>query len=240
MTFSYLLKIGYIETLTCNSFTQSYHILVDILTFEEDTRFPTKIISSIIALFSSQGKLKLLLKQIFQKEIDLSQDQNTLFRSSSLAAIFKKYPNSALTSVSSIFFLRLINPFLINAKISSSSAQSDQNKKRALMMLSKVLQSIANKVLNKEPSMEPLNVTAQSNFDDMNRLCMESNEEFSPLSIDQIKNMIYIQKFITPRISHLLKFLFRLASVTKKLQDLSDLSVEPSSILFSSGEKSNF
>lgn len=74
-------------------------------------------------------------------------------------AVIKKFPNSLYTAVGGFFFLRFVVPAVINPDILDilEGRELDLKFKRALTLVGKTLQQIANNQKFNEPYMEPLN-----------------------------------------------------------------------------------
>uniref|UniRef100_A0A6G3MHV0 Neurofibromin (Trinotate prediction) n=1 Tax=Henneguya salminicola TaxID=69463 RepID=A0A6G3MHV0_HENSL len=97
-------KSDQLEGVTGKSTIKSYEKLVELSTYERDgDHFPVlsaildvistenidnNLISAIIVVFTSKGKLRKLLKFIFKKEVENNDSHQTLFRSGSIPVSF--------------------------------------------------------------------------------------------------------------------------------------------------------
>lgn len=81
--------------------------------------------------------------------------------------VHQRFPKHSLEAVGSAFFLRFINPAITSPHATGIVDQiPPEELRRGLMLLSKILQNLANHVLfTKEKHMEPFNGFLQANFD---------------------------------------------------------------------------
>lgn len=93
----------------------------------------------------------------------------------------KKYPNSStnLKAVGTVMFLRFINPAIVSPyEAGIVDKQPDARTMRGLMLVSKILQNIANNVeFSKEGHMLPLNNFVRTHFEPMRRWVSEISTE---------------------------------------------------------------
>lgn len=83
------------------------------------------------------------------------------------SSVQRKYPNSAVTVVGGIFFLRFICPAIVSPEFYRIVPEVGEKARRALLLISKILQKLSNRAefTGKEEYMMPFNVFVKSNFE---------------------------------------------------------------------------
>lgn len=134
-------------------------------------------------IVNAQNLLK-LTKQILDSILSSASDFPPQLNSMCIClrqVLSKKYPNSStnLKAVGTVMFLRFINPAIVSPyEAGIVDRQPDARTMRGLMLVSKILQNIANNVeFSKEGHMLPFNSFVRTHFEPMRKWVSEISTE---------------------------------------------------------------